>query len=425
MNTLRWDVETRKRSRPLVERLTTRAAEGAPLDSRLHANLALERLIEGRDLEAAMRHADLALADVELAAEQNAMWIPVLVTPLAAADRLDSAEAAIDAVTAIARARGWRPMVAIAMAARAKARLWRGDIAGAVADADDALGNSADIISTVLASAFLADGLLERGETERAWEALDRRGFTGDMPQMWPFPWVQAARGRVRCARGDVAGGLADFLAYGELAERYGLLNPAVEPWRSDAALAWRRLGRQRSRARAGGAGARTGSSLGRRRPIGIALRALGVLEGGDRGIELLRESEQTLADSPARLAHAASLADLGAALRRLGRRREAREALRHALHAAAECGAIALRRARPRRARGRRRRGLAAVRRARHGRADAERAAHRRLAAEGLSNPEIAQALFVTRRTVETHLTQVYRKLDVASREQLASVLT
>ena len=45
-------------------------------------------------------------------------------------------------------------------------------------------------------------------------------------------------------------------------------------------------------------------------------------------------------------------------------------------------------------------------------------------MAAEGRSNPEIAQALFVTRRTVEVHLTHVYRKLDIESREQLAAAL-
>jgi DNA-binding CsgD family transcriptional regulator len=45
-------------------------------------------------------------------------------------------------------------------------------------------------------------------------------------------------------------------------------------------------------------------------------------------------------------------------------------------------------------------------------------------LAARGLSNPEIAQALFVTRKTVETHLGHVYRKLDIGGRADLAAVL-
>jgi DNA-binding CsgD family transcriptional regulator len=45
-------------------------------------------------------------------------------------------------------------------------------------------------------------------------------------------------------------------------------------------------------------------------------------------------------------------------------------------------------------------------------------------LAAEGQSNPEIAQALFVTRKTVETHLGHVYRKLDIAGRGELGAAL-
>ena len=45
-------------------------------------------------------------------------------------------------------------------------------------------------------------------------------------------------------------------------------------------------------------------------------------------------------------------------------------------------------------------------------------------LAAEGSSNPQIAQALFVTRRTVETHLTNAYRKLDIGSRDELVGAL-
>jgi DNA-binding CsgD family transcriptional regulator len=42
-------------------------------------------------------------------------------------------------------------------------------------------------------------------------------------------------------------------------------------------------------------------------------------------------------------------------------------------------------------------------------------------LAAAGLTNREIAQTLFVTRKTVETHLAGVYRKLGVNARERLA----
>jgi DNA-binding CsgD family transcriptional regulator len=45
-------------------------------------------------------------------------------------------------------------------------------------------------------------------------------------------------------------------------------------------------------------------------------------------------------------------------------------------------------------------------------------------LAAEGLTNVEIAQALFVTRKTVEKHLGSAYSKLDITSRAQLPRAL-
>jgi DNA-binding CsgD family transcriptional regulator len=53
---------------------------------------------------------------------------------------------------------------------------------------------------------------------------------------------------------------------------------------------------------------------------------------------------------------------------------------------------------------------------------ASERRVAH--MAAEGSSNKEIAQALFVTVKTVEQHLGRVYRKLDISSRRQLGAAL-
>jgi DNA-binding CsgD family transcriptional regulator len=46
------------------------------------------------------------------------------------------------------------------------------------------------------------------------------------------------------------------------------------------------------------------------------------------------------------------------------------------------------------------------------------------RMAAEGMSNKELAQALFVTVKAVEVHLSSVYRKLQISSRAQLAETL-
>jgi regulatory LuxR family protein len=56
--------------------------------------------------------------------------------------------------------------------------------------------------------------------------------------------------------------------------------------------------------------------------------------------------------------------------------------------------------------------------------RADGQRTAHARMAADGASNKEIAEALFVTVKTVEMHLSNTYRKLDVHSGRELPAAL-
>ena len=149
----------------------------------------------------------------------------------------------------------------------------------------------------------------------------------------------------------------------------------------------------------------------------------LGRLER-DAGLARLEEAVAVLEGSPARLEHAKALAALGTALRHARRPTEAREPLRGALELAEACGAPRARRAR---AHGALRRRRAAP----HGRARAASrpltATERRvadLAAGGETNRDIAQALFVTPKTVEVHLTNAYRKLGIRSRRELAGAL-
>jgi DNA-binding CsgD family transcriptional regulator len=156
---------------------------------------------------------------------------------------------------------------------------------------------------------------------------------------------------------------------------------------------------------------------------LGISLRVSGLVEGGDEGLELLAEAVKTLERSQSPLELSRALSDHGAALRRAGRRVQARTELERALDLAHRCGA--------RRIAARTRAELIAAgakprRDAITGR-DALTASElrvARLAADGLTNREIAQALFITTRTAKGHLSRVYYKLGITRRGQLAGAL-
>ena len=87
---------------------------------------------------------------------------------------------------------------------------------------------------------------IERGELGEAHALQAALGLTGDLPLTWPHNLVRHARGCLHAAAGDHAAAVADLLAAGELAERWGIPNPAILPWRSSAARTGSRAGRPR-----------------------------------------------------------------------------------------------------------------------------------------------------------------------------------
>jgi DNA-binding CsgD family transcriptional regulator len=151
-------------------------------------------------------------------------------------------------------------------------------------------------------------------------------------------------------------------------------------------------------------------------------LRLLGALRQKD-GLDLLREAVETADGSPARLEHAKALTALGSALRLARRPSDARAPLRDAFEIASHCGAQPLAdhaRNELYAAGGRpRRQALSGP----ESLTPSERRVAQ-LAAAGDSNRDIARALYVTPKTVELHLTNVYRKLGIRSRGGLADAL-
>ena len=269
-------------------------------------------------------------------------------------------------------------------------------------------------------ASYLADVLLERGETEESNDLIERMPAVREPGFMIHF---LQTRGNLRLETGRSEQALADFLEAGSITGVLGIENPAYAPWRSQAALSLHRLDRQSEARELASVELEFSRRWGAARTVGISLRALGMVEGGHDGELLLREAADLLAPSPASLEHARVLVDLGASLRRGNRRKEARQLLREGVDLAHECGArrlvergnaeLAASGAHPRTMLSSGGEALTASER---------RVAH--MAAEELSNKQIAQALFVTVKTVEMHLGRVYRKLDIGSRKELPAAL-
>jgi DNA-binding CsgD family transcriptional regulator len=268
---------------------------------------------------------------------------------------------------------------------------------------------------------FCLDTVVERSGLEGVRAALEGLELPPDFAATQSGGMLLEPRAAVKAARGDREGAIADLRAVAEIFVPFGA-TPRFSRWRSSLALLLGEEDRDEALALAA-------EELELARAVsspaaeGAALRALGLLRGGEEGVAALRESVAVLRDSPTRLELARSLAELGAALRRGKLRAEAREHLREAAELAQECGAERLeeRIDEEMRIAGARRR-----RRAFSG-ADSLTPSERRVAvaaAGGATNREIAQELFVSLRTVEMHLTNTYRKLDISSRSQLAGAI-
>jgi DNA-binding CsgD family transcriptional regulator len=265
---------------------------------------------------------------------------------------------------------------------------------------------------------FCVDAVVERRGLAGAAATVEELELPPSFGETQSGGMVLETRAALRAQRGDRVGAAADLRATAAI---FGPLQagPRFTRWRSSLALvlpddrrdeALELAAEELSMARA----------VANPRAEGAALRALGMLQGGEEGIGTLRESVAVLLDTPLRLDLARSVAELGAAMRRGNSRSEARDLLREAADLAQRCGAERLEErihdelriagARPRR-------------RALSG-ADSLTPGERRVAvaaAGGSTNREIAQDLFVSLRTVEMHLTNAYRKLGISSRSQLA----
>ena len=423
LNIARWDLSTRAVTRPLVDDLLARAGTGAELDPQLLANLAIELSVAGHDRDRALGYARAAVSNTSRLMSLTSTALPEAVLALSLAEASGEARAGVQEWQDIARRRG-RP-AASAMAASIAAHIAArdGEIRQSLAFGEQAL-TADDSWVAILGTAFLVPALIDAGETARATAMLAERGLlTGPLLPVFPFNVVQYARGCLHAARGDHETAVADLLSLGADATRWGIVNPAAIGWRSAAALSQAALGDRETARGLAAEEVELARRWGANREIGIALRAAGLVEGGEAGIALLAESVSVLRESPARLELARALADLGAAHRRAGARGTARDLLRESLDVAHGLGGRAVAdRARDElvAAGGRPRRDASSGREA----LTPSELRVAELAAAGRTNRQIAQGLFVTQRTVENHLTSAYAKLGITARPELAAAL-
>ena len=307
-------------------------------------------------------------------------------------------------------------------ALRASAAANRGALADAEADARWAL-ERAEGIYRMQAAGELIRLLVERDALPEAEEQLAQISDPLASRSV-EVARLLMARGGLRAAQGRPREALDDFLECGRRCERLGLISLAGAPWRSEAAIVQAATGDVDGGRRLAGEQLELARAFGQPRMLGVSLRACGLIAGDDTGLELLREAVETLEDAQAPVELARALTDYGAALRRSGQRADARPALERGLDLAHHCGAariagqaraeLVVAGAKPRRD-------------AITGR-DALTASElrvARLAADGLTNREIAQSLFITTKTASTHLSHIYRKLGITRRDQLADALS
>jgi DNA-binding CsgD family transcriptional regulator len=404
------------RARPLL----ARAVRGETRDPRTLAILAGVAVTSGATAATAVDLAEQALADERLLTDWLDAGYVTAGFALSTAEALELAAETAERGLAEAQRRGSVPMLLQLSLLRSDVAFRAGDLNSAEDHADRALAYGVVLGAGDSAMVRLPAINLERGRLERAVELIESVDLA--TAQAWGRV-LRAERGRIRVAAGDLTGGLEDLLSAHRESSDSGLVLSVDSVWLPAAVHALVALGREaeaRGLAEQELADARAFGAPGR---LGAALSLCGTLDPGPAGLDRLEGGVDSLARSPARLEHARALVNLGAGLRRRSERILAREPLAEGLDLATRCGGWALAQraraelvacgARPRRA----------VRTGPDALTPGQlRVA--RMAAAGMTNREIAQALFLSTKTVEGQLSQAYARLGIRSRAALAAAL-
>lgn len=419
------------RLRGLRERLLEEGAASADPSPTLRANLVLDEAYRCRPADVILPHAAAALDDRRLLRllGPEALAYNLMINGLRMAEQPERALEALEAGHAEAARLGSRLGMIFMTHAHAFWHWHFGSQASTIALVRSILDPIAEAglrmsLSTLLA--VYAEALLESDEPEQAAAALDSFGFSEVDRHSIAAPDYLAARAQVRREQGRLAEARVDLQeSYDYIAgrgwrapmkSRAGMRLAEVVAQEGDRERALALLDDAEQAARDAG----TGGALG------CTLRARARVVGDDdpeAAIALLEASVEAHRTAPLLLERGWALHDLGVRLRAAGKRTAAREPLREALELAQRTDGLRL-------ARLAREELLATGARPRRDALSGPESltpSERRvaeLAAKGLSNREIAESLWVTRKTVEVHLGSTYGKLGIRSRTQLADAL-
>jgi DNA-binding NarL/FixJ family response regulator len=418
----------RARLLPYVDRIPPDSASGrlaAALESEWHA-------FDGTSGDAIAAARRALAREGRIFLEQPEFFSPGRpVLALIQADELDEAQSAAARALAYARQRGATPELVAALWMNGGVAWARGELAAAEADVRQALeiarlgGLS---IAEPVVRALLAGVLVVRGELDAADAEIEAAGV-GGVPAsartvpVFAFSIALAARGQLRFAQGRLEEAAADLLELDRLSKGWGVIGAPAPPARICAARVLAAIGEhERAQAKAEAALAHA-RHWGAPTLLSHALRTVALTAQSADRLAALEEAVVVLGGSPARLARAEALAELGTALRRANRRADARAPLREALELARRCGAAGLARQTfdELQATGEK------VRRWTPIGVESLTPSERRvaeLAANGMTNRQIAQSLFLTVKTIETHLAATYDKLGIRSRRELPDAL-